>query len=112
MNAIRQYESDLLEYGISLLSGNPNVILYGDTEYLEDRIPIISFNLRGKTYEETAEYLYDDYAIITKNGMFGADLYVQKLTQGTPYDGLVRVSMAFFNQRFELDRLAAALNRC
>jgi selenocysteine lyase/cysteine desulfurase len=111
MNAIRNQESDLLEYGISLLSRNPNVILYGDTKHLEDRIPIISFNVRGMTYEETAEYLYDDYGIITKNGLCGADLYVQKLTQGTPYDGLVRASMAFFNQRFELDRLAAALKR-
>ncbi|WP_070000542.1 aminotransferase class V-fold PLP-dependent enzyme [Cellulosilyticum sp. I15G10I2] len=111
MNAIRKHESDLLAYGINLLSLNANVILYGDTRCLEDRIPIISFNVRDKTYQETAEYLYDNYGIITKNGLCGADLYVQKLTEGTPYDGLVRVSMAFFNQRFELDRLANALKR-
>lgn len=111
MNAIRKHESDLLEYGIGLLSRNPNVILYGDTGYLEDRIPIISFNVRGRTYEETAGYLYDDYGIITKNGLCGSDLYVKKLTQGTPYDGIVRASMALFNQRFELDRLAEALKR-
>lgn len=111
MHAIRKRESDLLEYGIGLLSRNPDVILYGDTEYLEDRIPIISFNLRGKTYGETAGYLYDDYGIITKNGLCGADLYVQKLTEGTPYNGIVRASLAFFNDRFELDRLAEALKR-
>lgn len=111
MNSIRKQERDLLAYGISLLSRNPNVILYGDTRYLEDRIPIISFNVKGKTYEETAGYLYDNYGIITKNGLVGADLYVHKLTQGTPYDGVVRASMAFFNQQFELDRLAEALMR-
>lgn len=109
MNAIRKHESDLLAYGISLLSHNPSVILYGDTRCLDDRIPIIAFNVRGKTYQETAEYLYKNYGIITKNGLCGADLYIQKLTQGTPYDGIVRVSMAFFNQRFELDRLSDAL---
>lgn len=111
MNVIRKHESDLLAYGISLLSRNPNVILYGDTRNTEDRIPIISFNVRGRSYADTAKYLYDNYGIITKNGMCGSDLYVQKLTQGTPYKGLVRASMALFNQRFELDRLAEALKR-
>lgn len=111
MDTIRKHENDLLTYGISLLSRNPNVILYGDSCYLEDRIPIISFNIRGRTHAETAGYLYDDYGIITKNGLCGSNLYVQKLTQGTPYNGVVRVSMAFFNQRFELDRLAEALKR-
>ncbi|WP_304509918.1 aminotransferase class V-fold PLP-dependent enzyme [Anaerotignum sp.] len=109
MSAIRKQEQDLLAYGISLLSQNPNVIIYGDTGYLEDRIPMISFNVQGKTCKETADYLYDNYGLITKNGLIGSNLYVQKLTEGTPYDGVVRVSMAFFNQRFELDRLAEAL---
>ena len=109
MNAICNQEQDLLVYGINLLSQNPNVIIYGDTGFLEDRIPIISFNVQGKTCKETTEYLYDNYGIITKNGLIGANLYVQKLTEGTPYDGVVRVSMAFFNQRSELDRLAEAL---
>lgn len=35
MQAIRKHESDLPAYGISLLFCNPNVILYGDTRYLE-----------------------------------------------------------------------------
>jgi selenocysteine lyase/cysteine desulfurase len=111
MNAIRRQESGLLKYGICLLSNIPGVILYGDPEDLRDRIPIISFNVRGKTYDETAGYLYDDYGIITKNGKCGADLYIQELTQGTPYDGLVRASLAFYNQQTELDRLADALER-
>lgn len=111
MNAIRRQESGLLKYGICLLSNIPGVILYGDPEDLRDRIPIISFNVRGKTYDETAGYLYDDYGIITKNGECGAGLYIQKLTQGTPYDGLVRASLAFYNQQTELDRLADALER-
>jgi selenocysteine lyase/cysteine desulfurase len=111
MDAIRRQESGLLKYGIGLLSDIPGVILYGDPEDLHDRIPIISFNVRGKTYDETAGYLYDDYGIITKNGKCGADLYIQKLTQGTPYDGLVRASLAFYNQQTELDRLAEALER-
>ncbi|HEX3077176.1 MAG TPA: aminotransferase class V-fold PLP-dependent enzyme [Lachnospiraceae bacterium] len=111
IDCIRRHECELLEYGISMLSHLPNVILYGDTKNLEDRIPIISFNVKGRSYEETAGYLYDDYGIVTKNGLVGADLYVHKLTQGTPFSGVVRASMAFFNQRFELDRLAEALMR-
>ena len=110
-SVIRGHELNLLSYGINLLTRNSNVILYGDSKYLEDRIPIIAFNVAGKTHEETAKYLYDDYGIIVKNGFCGSDLYVEKLIQGSPYTGIVRISMALYNQKFELDRLAEALRR-
>ena len=109
MDSIKRHENDLLSYGFYLLSQNPNVILYGDSYCLNNRIPILSFNIKGKTPEATSEYLYNDFAIITKNGLCGANLYVQKLTQATPYNGVVRVSLAFYNQRSELERLAKAL---
>jgi len=111
MHAIQKHESGLLAYGTELLSRIPAVIQYGDTNCLTDRVPIISFNVRGKTPEQTGAYLYDDYGIILKNGTCGANLYVEKLTQGSPYAGVVRISMALFNQRFELERLAEALEQ-
>jgi selenocysteine lyase/cysteine desulfurase len=111
MQAIRRQESSLLAYGISRLSRIPSVILYGDSRYIEDRVPIIAFNVRGKKPAESSQYLYDNFGIITKNGKCGANLYVDKLTEGSPYDGLVRVSLAFYNQHCELNRLAEALSR-
>ena len=111
MNAIQKHESGLLAYGTELLARNPSVIQYGDTHCLADRVPIISFNVRGSTPEQTAKTLYDDFGIILKNGTCGANLYVEELTQGTPYTGVVRASLALFNQRFELDRLAKALEQ-
>lgn len=111
LNSIRNHESRLLWYANYQLKKNDNVILYGDTNYLEDRVPIVAFNVKGKNHEEVAEYLYNDYGIIVKNGYCGADLYVKKLIEGTPYDGIIRVSMALYNQQFEIDRFITALKQ-
>lgn len=111
MDDIRKHEAYLLSYAINALKDNPKLVLYGDTEYIEDRIPIVAFNVIGKSHEEVAKYLYDDYGIIAKNGYCGADLYVRKLTQNSPFDGVVRISMASYNQDFELDRFIKALEK-
>jgi selenocysteine lyase/cysteine desulfurase len=111
MGDIRKHESSLLSYAINALKENPKLVLYGDTEYLEDRIPIVSFNVIDKSHEEVAKYLYDGYGIIAKNGYCGADLYVRKLTENSPFDGVARVSMALYNQDFEIDRLIKALEK-
>jgi cysteine desulfurase/selenocysteine lyase len=109
MGRIQRHESELLDYGIERLMHIPGVILYGDSRRLEDRVPIIAYNVSGKTHEETARYLYDDYGIIGKNGFCGSDLYVEKLTEGSPHTGIVRASLALYNEFSELDRLAVAL---
>lgn len=111
MDVIKEHEKELLRYGIRRLEQNPNVILYGDTNNLGYRVPMIAFNVRGKSHEETAKYLYDNHGIITKNGLCGADLYVEKLTEGSPFTGVVRVSMAMYNQKSEIDRLVEALKQ-
>lgn len=111
MDVIKKHEKELLTYGINKLEENPNIILYGDTNNLEHRIPIIAFNVKGKSHEETAKYLYDNHGIIAKNGLCGADLYVEKLTQGSPCTGVVRISMAMYNRKSEVDRLAEALKQ-
>ena len=109
MDVIKKHEKELLTYCVRKLKQNPNVIIYGDTDNLDYRVPMVAFNVKGKGHEETAKYLYENHGIITKNGLCGADLYVRKLTEGTPYSGVVRVSMAMFNQKPEIDRLAKAL---
>lgn len=111
MDVIKKHEKELLTYCICRLKQNPNVIIYGDTENLNYRVPMVAFNVKGKGHEETANYLYDNHGIITKNGLCGADLYVEKLTEDTPYTGVVRVSMAMYNQKSEIDHLARALQQ-
>lgn len=110
MNVIKKHESELLSYAMHHLKLNPNVIIYGDTTYLEDRIPIIAFNVKDRTHEEVGKYLYEDYGIIVQNGFCGANLYVNKLIYGSPYTGIVRISMGLYNQDFEINRLIKALN--
>lgn len=110
MDLIEKHESELLSYAMHHLNLNPNIIIYGDNKHLEDRIPIIAFNVKDKTHEEVAKYLYEDYGIIVKNGLCGADLYVKKLIGGSPYTGIVRISMGLYNQDFEIDRLIKALH--
>ncbi|WP_324824268.1 aminotransferase class V-fold PLP-dependent enzyme [Sinanaerobacter sp. ZZT-01] len=109
MDVIKKHESELLSYAMRQMKENPRVILYEDSENLEDQVPIIAFNVEGKKPEETARYLYENYGIITKNGYCGADLYVKKLVEGSPYTGIVRISLGLYNQDFEIDRLIKAL---
>ncbi|WP_051280714.1 aminotransferase class V-fold PLP-dependent enzyme [Anaerovorax odorimutans] len=111
MENIKRHEMELLIYAIKKLKQNSSIIIYGDTEYLKDRVPIIAFNVKDKTHEEVGKYLYDDYGIIVKNGMCGADLYVKKLLEGSPYTGIVRISMGLYNENSEIDRLINALNK-
>lgn len=107
---INEYETNLLHYAINKLKENANVIIYGDTSNIENRVPIIAFNYKNKSHEEVAKYLYDSYGIIVKNGLCGADLYVEKLLQGSSYTGVIRISMALYNQTYEIDRVIKALN--
>lgn len=110
IDVIKKHELELLSYAINQLKQNPNVIIYGDTEYLEDRVPIIAFNIKDRTHEEVGKYLYEDYGIIVQNGLCGADLYVKKLIKDSPYTGIVRISMGLYNQEVEIDRLVKALS--
>ena len=72
-----------------------------------NRIPTIAISVDGFTPEEVKEYLRKEYGIVTKTGHHGSRLMHQAL--GTAETGLVRVSIGYYNNRFEVNDAIWAL---
>ena len=82
------------------------VRIYGNfgTNY---RVPTIAISVEGFTPEEVKEYLRKEYGIVTKTGHHGSRLMHEAL--GTADTGLVRVSIGYHNNRFEVNDAIWAL---
>lgn len=72
-----------------------------------DRVPTIAISVEGFTPEEVKEYLRKEYGIVTKAGHHGSRLMHEAL--GTADTGLVRVSIGYHNNRFEVNDAIWAL---
>ncbi len=72
-----------------------------------NRIPTIAISVEGFTPEEVKEYLRKEYGIVTKTGYHGSKLMHEAL--GTADTGLVRVSIGYYNNRFEVNDAIWAL---
>jgi len=112
---ITNHEQRLMHRAIQGLRQIPEVILYGDNDYTDDRVGIILFNLRGVPSADTADYLAAHYGIAVRHGAFCAHPYVRRLTREpecpncTPPAGMVRVSFGIYNNENEVDALIAAV---
>ena len=71
------------------------------------RIPTIAFSVKGYTPEEVKEYLRKDYGIVAETGYHGSKLMHQSL--GTEDTGLIRVSIGYYNNRFQVNDAIWAL---
>ena len=82
------------------------VCIYGNfgTNY---RIPTVSISVDGFTAEEVKEYLRKEYGIVTKTGHHGSKLMHEAL--GTAETGLVRISVGYHNNRYEINDVVWAL---
>ena len=92
----------------------PNIILYGDIENTNDRLGVITFNLKNMPYYEVSEKLADIGAISSRYAKFCAHPYVNRLLGindeiayseyircnehniENPY-GMVRISLGLYN---------------
>ncbi|MGL4344146.1 MAG: aminotransferase class V-fold PLP-dependent enzyme [Cellulosilyticaceae bacterium] len=113
--AIISHETQLKNYLMTQLSAMDHVVLYGDATDTSDRVGIIPFNIKGKTYMETALILAEQHGIATRCGKFCAHPYVERLfnqfqfdTDGVPLyygeKGLVRISLGLYNTLEEADK--------
>ncbi|WP_026476885.1 aminotransferase class V-fold PLP-dependent enzyme [Alkaliphilus transvaalensis] len=122
LKRIDAYEHNLMEYTLRGLQQIPDIILYGDSSNLHDRVAIIPFNIAGLSHEETAKILSMEGGIAVRNGCFCAQPYIQKLlgvsqedineglkNPDLPRPGMVRVSFGLYNQFQEVDQLIALL---
>ncbi len=56
-----------------------NVTMYGDTDYTEDRIGVIPFNIQNKDYSEVSIMMATEKGISLRSGKFCAHPYVYRL---------------------------------
>lgn len=109
---ITAHENELKDYILERMKRMPNLILYGDIFHTQDRLGIITFNVKGKTHQEVADSLAKDKAIATRNGKFCAHPYVTRFLgiRNLPCNedeqdvcGMVRLSLGLYNTKEEAD---------
>ena len=113
---IREHDQKLLRKVIDGLLSIEGVTVYGDTENIEDKIGIVTFNIDGVPYTDVAAKLAETSGINVGKGTFGAQPYVYRLL-GIPNEsideegsgntstapGMVRISFGVYNTEKEVD---------
>lgn len=109
-DAIADYEAGLIGPLLEFLRARPGVRIYGEEHAgRETRLPTASFTLEGRRSSEIPP-LVDPHRI----GIRWGDFYARQLIEALglrQQDGVVRVSMAHYNTREEVERLIAILDR-
>ena len=119
---IQEHEKALNRRLIDGLLKLDNVIVYGDTENIEDRVGVVTFNFSDTNTYILAKTLSEMGGIATRRGAFCAHPYVWRL-MGIPDEqldafeectdvntpGMIRVSFGIYNTEEEVDQLLALL---
>ncbi len=111
LSAIRAYEYELSRALLDVLAETPGVTVYGltDQRRLEQRVPTVSFTLKGKHPRQAAEAL-DRAGIYVWDGNYYA-LSVTERLGVEESGGMVRVGPVHYNTIAEIERFGEALAR-
>ncbi|WP_105617528.1 aminotransferase class V-fold PLP-dependent enzyme [Vallitalea okinawensis] len=122
MKKIEDYERYLTQYALKRLIKLEDIEIYGDYIQSENKVSIITFNIKGIPHDIVANYLSLECGIAVRNGCFCAQPYVQKLLHVTtneimnhiknpnkPHPGMVRMSFGLYNTIDEIDDMINAL---
>ncbi|HUZ76592.1 MAG TPA: cysteine desulfurase, partial [Chloroflexota bacterium] len=96
-----EHEHALTRYGMKLLAGIPRLRLIGTSD---TKVSVLSFVLQGTDPQEVAKFL-DQRGIAVRGGHHCA----QPTHRHFGLEGSVRPSLAFYNTREEVERLAAVV---
>ena len=121
-DAIEAHEKRLNRKLIDGLLALPNVIVYGDTQDIDDRVGVVTFNFTDINTYVLAKRLASTYGIATRRGAFCAHPYVWRL-MGLDKEtvngfvecvdvntaGMLRVSFGIYNTEDEVQRLLDVL---
>ena len=121
-DAIEAHEKLLNRKLIDGLLKLDNVIVYGDTENLDDRVGVVSFNFSDLNSYALAKVLSELGGVATRRGAFCAHPYVWRL-MGIPDEslgqfeectdvntpGMIRISFGIYNTEEEVDQLLEML---
>jgi selenocysteine lyase/cysteine desulfurase len=113
---IEKHENILLTHMLKGLKSLPRIINYGDTENLEDRLGITTFNVENMYHHDVAQILANKKGISVRHGWFCAHPYCRRLMKATEAEakefltnpekkmlGMVRVSFALYNSLDEVN---------
>ena len=73
---IYNHERKIKDYLIEEMKKIDNVTIYGDTENTEDRLGVISFNIKNKDCYKVADIFAKESAVSLRAGKFCAHPYV------------------------------------
>ncbi|MEA3441781.1 MAG: cysteine desulfurase-like protein [Chloroflexota bacterium] len=109
MAAIRNYEYDLSRVLLDILAETPGVTVYGlrDTDRVAERVPTVSFNLKGWHPRKLADDL-DKQDIYVWDGNYYALAVTERLGVEDS-GGMVRVGPVHYNTVEEIKRLGEVL---
>ena len=115
---IQEHEKVLNRKLIDGLKKFDNIILYGDSENIDDRVGVVTFDFSDLNSYYLAVALKEVGAVATRRGSFCAHPYVWRLKGYTDEEvgafenceaaytpGMVRVSFGIYNTEEEVDRL-------
>lgn len=123
MKNIEKHEKALTRYALDKLRKIPDIEIYCDESSLEERIGVITFNIKDIYHEVLAKILSYEAGIAARNGCFCAHPYIQKLLHmtneeviqrietGVRKPGMVRISFGLYNSIEEIDKLVYFLNK-
>ena len=122
-DAISAHEQVLNRKLIDGLKKMDGIVLYGDSENIEDRVGVVTFNFDDINSFVLASKLSDLGGVATRRGLFCAHPYVWRLMgisdeQASTYEncidmntpGMIRVSFGIYNTEEEVDQFLEILN--
>lgn len=100
---LQKYEEDLLAYGLNLLAEIPDLVVYGAPA---QRSSILPFNVNGIQHYDMG-VLLDTMGIAVRTGQH----CTQPIMDALHISGTVRASLALYNDRADLEKLAYGVKR-
>ena len=121
-DAIQEHEQKLIRRMMDGLLKLDNIIVYGDTENISDRVGVVTFNFSDLNSYNLAFNLSRYGGIATRRGAFCAHPYVWRL-MGIPQEdlesyvdcadgatpGMIRISFGIYNTEEEVDEFLRIL---
>ncbi len=120
---IEEHEKKLNQRLVDGLKQLDNIIIYGDSDDLSDRVGVVTFNIHDVNSSHLAQKLATNFGVATRRGAFCANPYAWRLLgvtdeeakgfiecddSGTP--GMIRVSFGIYNTEEEVDAFLASLS--
>ncbi|MGI6295110.1 MAG: aminotransferase class V-fold PLP-dependent enzyme [Armatimonadota bacterium] len=106
-DSLHQHQTRLIKYLIDGLISIPGVEVFGPVE-ASDRVPLVSFRIKGKYVSEVGQRLDDDYGILCRVGLHCAPA-AHKII-GTFPEGVVRFGVGPFTSEEDVTRAIDAVS--